>query len=95
MKKKSQFGAILRKDLRLVFTWKTILITVFVPFIMMFLIVSLPTLFLGATDTVITICTDDLGSIEQHVNGTLFEINLGDAAIFNMQYFTENTSKGF
>ncbi|MCK5183315.1 MAG: hypothetical protein KAQ95_03330, partial [Candidatus Heimdallarchaeota archaeon] len=77
MKKKSQFGAILRKDLRLVFTWKTILITVFVPFIMMFLIVSLPTLFLGATDTVITICSDDLGSIEQHVNGTLFEINLG------------------
>jgi len=92
MKKKSQFGAILRKDLRLVFTWKTILITVFVPFIMMFLIVSLPTLFIGTTDTVITICTDDLGSIEQHVNGTLFEINLGDAAIFNMQYFTANTS---
>ncbi|TET27371.1 MAG: ABC transporter permease [Candidatus Heimdallarchaeota archaeon] len=92
MKKKSQFGAILRKDLRLVFTWKTILITVFVPFIMMFLIVSLPTLLIGRTDTVITVCTDDLGSIEQHVNGTLFEINLGDAAIFNMQYFTENTS---
>ena len=92
MKKKSQFGAILRKDLRLVFTWKTILITVFVPFIMMFLIVSLPTLFLGATDTVITVCTDDLGSIEQHVNGTLFEINLGEAARLYIEDFAKNTS---
>jgi ABC-type transport system involved in multi-copper enzyme maturation permease subunit len=92
MKKKSQFGAILRKDLRLVFTWKTILITVFVPFIMMFLIVSLPTIFIGATDTVITVCTEDLGSFEQHVNGTVYEINIGDNAIINMQYFVGNTS---
>ena len=92
MKKKSQFGAILRKDLRLVFTWKTILITVFVPFIMMFLIVSLPTLFIGTTDTVITVCTDDLGSIEQHVNGTLFEINLGEAARLYIEDFAKNTS---
>jgi len=92
MKKKSQFGAILRKDLRLVFTWKTILITVFVPFIMMFLIVSLPTIFFGTTDTVITVCTDDLGSFEQHINGTIYEINLGEAAIINMQYFVNNTS---
>ncbi|MBK5112034.1 MAG: ABC transporter permease [Candidatus Heimdallarchaeota archaeon] len=92
MKKKSQFGAILRKDLRLVFTWKTILITVFVPFIMMFLIVSLPTIFIGASDTVITICSDDLGSLEQHLNGTVYNINLGDSALAYIQDFVGNTS---
>ncbi len=90
--KKNQFSPILKKDLRLVFTWKTIIITVFVPFIMMFLIVSLPTIFIGASDTVITVCTDDLGSFEQHVNGTIYGINLGDAAILNIQNFAENTS---
>ncbi|MBD3191354.1 MAG: ABC transporter permease subunit [Candidatus Heimdallarchaeota archaeon] len=89
---KGQFLPILKKDLRLVFTVKTILIIVVVPFIMMFLIIGLPTIFIGTMKTTIYICNQDQGSIEQHVNGTFYQINLGQAAVINIQNTFENSS---
>ncbi|MHA1212145.1 MAG: ABC transporter permease [Candidatus Heimdallarchaeota archaeon] len=86
-KRKGQFKAILKKDLKLVFTWKTIILTIIVPFIMMFAIVGIPTLFVTGSDTVITVCYDDLGSIEQHMNGTFYNVNLGNNSIYEIQRF--------
>ncbi|NHJ84759.1 MAG: ABC transporter permease [Asgard group archaeon] len=93
MSKKGQFLPILRKDLKLVFTWKTIIITVVVPFLMMFLIIGMPSFFIGLSKTTITICSDDVGSIEQHVNGTLYNINLGNLSITRIQQIFENNSQ--
>ncbi|MHA1155983.1 MAG: hypothetical protein ACTSQK_07730, partial [Candidatus Heimdallarchaeota archaeon] len=62
MKKSEQFLPILKKDLRLVFNWKTLMVIVFVPFIMMFLIIGLPTLFIGTANTTVYICSDDIGA---------------------------------
>lgn len=89
---KGQFLPILKKDLRLVFTVKTILIIVVVPFIMMFLIIGLPTVFIGTAKTTIYICNQDQGSIEQHVNGTFYQLNLGQAAVINIQNTFGNSS---
>ncbi len=91
VRKRDQFTAILKKDLKLVFTWKTILVTVGIPFIMMFLIIFLPTIFIGAQQATITICSDDIGSDELY-NSTIININLGDASIANIQLFVENVS---
>jgi ABC-type Na+ efflux pump permease subunit len=92
MDPKRQFLPILKKDLKLVFNIKTILITVIVPFLMMFLIISLPTLFLGTTKATVYMCSDDTTIIQQHVNGTNYAVNLGEASILYVQEFAKNTS---
>ncbi|NHJ47598.1 MAG: ABC transporter permease [Asgard group archaeon] len=87
VKKRSQFGPILRKDLKLAFTWKTILLTILLPFIMMFLIVGIPAFIVGGSDTNIAVCTDDVTFPVQHLNGTFIDINLGDRAIQYMNIY--------
>lgn len=84
MKRTGQFGAILKKDLKLVFTVKTLLVTVLVPFLMMFLIIGVPSFFIGSTSVTISLCNHDVGSIEQHVNGTDRFINIGEAIAYNL-----------
>ncbi|RLI68584.1 MAG: hypothetical protein DRP02_03410 [Candidatus Gerdarchaeota archaeon] len=86
-KKRKQFRAILRKDLKLVFTWKTIILTIVVPFIMMFAIVGIPTLFVSGSNTVITVCNADEGGTVTHVNGSVYFINVGQNVLYNMQYY--------
>ncbi len=86
-KKRQQFRAILRKDLKLVFTWKTIILTIVVPFIMMFAIVGIPTLFVSGSNTVITVCNADEGGTVTHVNGSVYFINVGQNVLYNMQYY--------
>lgn len=93
MKKSSQFLPILKKDLRLVFNVKTLIIIVFVPFIMMFLIIGLPTLFIGASNITINIYSADVNTEVQHVNGTLYILNLGTTAIQSIQLLAENSSQ--
>ncbi|MBN1328780.1 MAG: ABC transporter permease [Candidatus Heimdallarchaeota archaeon] len=91
-KKKGQFKAILKKDLKLVFTWKTILLTIGVPFIMMFAIVFIPTIIAGSGTTIV-VCTDDATQIIPHTNGTLYSVNLGNNSIFEIQKFaSQNTN---
>jgi hypothetical protein len=92
MKAKEQFLAILKKDIKLVFNWKTILVTVVVPFIMMFLIVGLPTIFIGTAKTTITICNQDSGALVTDANNNTIEVNLGELATMNIQQFYSNTS---
>ena len=87
-----QFISILKKDLRLAFSVKTLLITVFIPFIMMFLIVSVPTFFIGTTQATITICSDDVGANIQHINGTFFPINLGAFSLIYIEEYAANVS---
>ncbi|NHJ39693.1 MAG: hypothetical protein FK731_06635 [Asgard group archaeon] len=91
-RKKSQFGAILKKDMKLAFTWKTILLTILLPFIMMFLIVGIPVFIVGGSDTTITICSDDTTYGLEHVNGSVIDINLGSIAISAIQYYVLNDS---
>jgi ABC-type transport system involved in multi-copper enzyme maturation permease subunit len=91
-RKKGQFGAILRKDMRLAFTWKTILLTILLPFIMMFLIVGIPAFIVGGSDTTITICSNDITYGVSHVNGSTLNINLGSIAIATIQSYTSNDS---
>ncbi|MHA1630533.1 MAG: ABC transporter permease [Candidatus Heimdallarchaeota archaeon] len=86
-KKRKQFRAILRKDLKLVFTWKTIILTIVVPFIMMFAIVGIPTLFVSGSNTVITVCNADEGDTVTHVNGSVYFINVGQNVLYNMQHY--------
>ncbi|HUU78084.1 MAG TPA: ABC transporter permease [candidate division Zixibacteria bacterium] len=93
MKKSSQFLPILKKDLRLVFNVKTLIIIVFVPFIMMFLIIGLPTLFIGASNITINIYSADVNTEVQHVNGTPYILNLGASAIQSIQLLAENSSQ--
>jgi len=88
-KKRQQFKAILRKDLKLVFTWKTIILTIVVPFIMMFAIVGIPTLFVTSANTVITVCSADEGGTVSHVNGSVYFVNLGSSALVNMQTYAQ------
>jgi len=90
-KQKGQFIAILKKDLRLVFTVKTLLVIVLVPFLMMFLIIGIPSIFIGTTNVTISLCNKDIGSTEQHVNGTNYFINIGEAIVYNL---TETTIPG-
>ena len=87
-KKRKQFRAILRKDLKLVFTWKTIILTIVVPFIMMFAIVGIPTLFVSGSNTVITVCNADEGGTVTHVNGSVYFINVGQNVLYNIQYYS-------
>ena len=84
MKQKGQFGAILKKDLKLVFTVKTLLVTVLVPFLMMFLIIGIPSIFIGTTNVTIAVCNLDQYSTQQHVNGTDYSINIGEAIVYNL-----------
>jgi len=93
VKKSSQFLPILKKDLRLVFNVKTLIIIVFVPFIMMFLIIGLPTLFIGASNITINIYSADVNTEVQHVNGTPYILNLGASAIQSIQLLAENSSQ--
>ncbi|MFW9924993.1 MAG: ABC transporter permease [Candidatus Thorarchaeota archaeon] len=89
---KGQFKAILKKDLRLVFTAKTMLIIILVPFIMMFAIISLPALFIGTAETTITFYSADVGAIIPNYIGTPIAINLGDNAFSYIQTYVDNTS---
>ena len=92
VKKSSQFLPILKKDLRLVFNVKTLLIIAFVPFIMMFLIIGLPTLFIGTSSVSINIYSADVGATVQHVNGTDYFLNIGLAAVENMKTLEINST---
>ena len=92
VKERDQFLPILKKDLRLVFNWKTLMVIVFVPFIMMFLIIGLPTLFIGTANTTVYICSDDITANVSFINGTTVPLNLGAAIIANVQYYAENVS---
>jgi ABC-type transport system involved in multi-copper enzyme maturation permease subunit len=87
VKKRNQFGPILRKDLKLAFTWKTILLSILLPFIMMFLIVGIPAFIVGGSDTTIAVCTDDITFPVEHLNGTLIDINLGNRSIDYMNFY--------
>ncbi|HUT79658.1 MAG TPA: ABC transporter permease [Candidatus Bathyarchaeia archaeon] len=91
-KKKGQFKAILKKDLKLVFTWKTIILTIVVPFIMMFAIVGIPTLFISGSNTLVVVCSDDVSINISHVNGTLYEIDLGNSSIAELENFASQDS---
>ena len=66
MKQKGQFGAILKKDLKLVFTVKTLLVTVLVPFLMMFLIIGVPSIFIGTSNVTIYVYNQDQPSEQMH-----------------------------
>ncbi len=92
MKKSEQFIPILKKDLKLVFTWKTMMVIVFVPFIMMFLIIGVPTLFIGTASTTVYICSDDLGANVTNYDNLTFSLNLGDKAIAYVQEYANNVS---
>ena len=84
MKQKGQFGAILKKDLKLVFTVKTLLVTVLVPFLMMFLIIGVPSIFIGTSNVTIYVCNQDQYSDQMHVNGTVYSVNIGAAIVSNL-----------
>lgn len=92
VRKKGQFGAILKKDMKLAFTWKTILLTILLPFIMMFLIVGIPAFIVGGSNTTITICSEDVTYGVSHVNGSVINVNLGSLAISTIQYYSMNDS---
>jgi len=92
VKKSEQFLPILKKDLKLVFNWKTLMVIVFVPFIMMFLIIGLPTLFIGTASTTVYICSDDLGADVTNYDNITFPLNLGSEAIAYIQQYADNVS---
>ena len=93
VKKGEQFLPILKKDLKLVFNWKTLLVIVFVPFIMMFLIIGLPTLFIGTANTTVYICSDDI-SVDFTVayDNSTIKLNLGNETIKFVQEYANNVS---
>ncbi|MHA1124105.1 MAG: ABC transporter permease [Candidatus Heimdallarchaeota archaeon] len=84
MKRSSQFGAILKKDLRLVFTVKTLLVTVLVPFLMMFLIIGVPSIFIGTTNVTIALCNQDTDYTGLDAHGTNITVNIGDLIVYNL-----------
>ena len=92
MKKGEQFTPILKKDLKLVFNFKTLMVIVFVPFIMMFLIIGLPTLFIGTASTTVYICSDDLGGNVTNYDNFTFPLNIGNEAIAYIQLYADNVS---
>jgi len=92
MKKGEQFIPIFKKDLKLVFNWKTLMVIVFIPFIMMFLIIGVPMLFIGTANTTVYICSDDLGADVTNYDNITFSLNLGNEAIAYIQLYANNVS---
>jgi hypothetical protein len=86
-RKKNQFGAILKKDLRLAFTWKTILLTILLPFIMMFLIVGIPAFIIGGSNLTVSVYSSDATYQVQHVNGSMVDVNIGSLAVVYIQSY--------
>ena len=92
VKKGDQFLPILKKDLKLVFNWKTLMVIVFVPFIMMFLIIGLPTLFIGTANTTIYMCSDDVTVAVTNYDNITIDLNLGNQIIAYVQAYADNVS---
>ncbi len=68
------------------------MVIVFVPFIMMFLIIGLPTLFIGTASTTVYICSDDIGANVTNYDNITLPLNLGSEAIAYIQQYADNVS---
>lgn len=58
----------------------------------MFLIIGLPTLFIGTSNATVYICSDDLGANVTDYNNITFPLNLGNEAIAYIQQYANNES---
>ncbi len=74
----SQLKTLLKKDLRLLFRKRVAIFVFGGPFIMMFLLIGLPSLFSSQQTSSLLICSDDLG---------YSSTNIGDSIIGNISYY--------
>lgn len=58
----------------------------------MFLIIGVPTLFIGTANTTVYICSDDLGADVTNYDNITFPLNLGNEAIAYIQQYANNVS---
>lgn len=77
-KRVSQLKTLLKKDLRLLFRKRVAIFVFGGPFIMMFLLIGLPSLFSSQQTSSLLICSDDLG-----YTGA----NIGDSILGNLTYY--------
>ncbi|MHA1305010.1 MAG: ABC transporter permease [Candidatus Heimdallarchaeaceae archaeon] len=79
-----QFKAILKKDLSLLFRKKIALFIFGGPFVLMFVMFVLPSIFIGTDTLTLVVFNEDIG---------YQEINIGDAIVGNLSvYYSSNTS---
>lgn len=88
----NQFLAILKKDIKLVFTKKNLIFMFIIPFTIIAVLTALPMMFNDSYtfEMTISIRSADIGSAELHVNGTSYNINLGQEAINKMSALFRN-----
>ena len=83
-KRLGQLQTLLKKDLRLLFRKRVAIFVFGGPFIMMFLLIGLPSLFSSQQTSSLLICSDDLGYLST---------NIGDSIVGNITfYFDEDPS---